>query len=138
MNGRFMAEQLSTHATRNIRRMYDTLHMFTCEHWGVDDTPYEVVRVALADIIKAPRGVQRGQSVVVQLFLHQDLESLGINTIVADDEHWDALVPKATRDCLERPVLAYKCAPPLSRSFCNYRKSASIPITGVQNILDMP
>eukprot|EP00959_Pyramimonas_sp_CCMP1952_P349175 7315889-Pyramimonas_sp.AAC.1 len=103
MNGRFMAEQLSTHATRNIRRMYDTLHMLTCEHWGVDETSYETVHVALADIIKAPRGVRRGRSVVVQLFLHQDLDSLGINTIVADDEHRDALVPKATRDRLERP-----------------------------------
>ena len=75
---------------------------------------------------------------VVQLFLHQDLERLGINSVGANESYWNELVPKATRDRLKRPVLAYKYAPPISRSFCNYGQLSSISLTGCEKILNSP
>ena len=136
--GRFTPVQLGTHTNRNIRRMYDTLHSYTLDYWGVEGMHFEAVSNALFNTMAKPRAVTACQTVIVQLFLHQDLERLGINTVVANEGKWRELVPKATRDRLKRPVLAYKYAPPISRSFCNYGKLAYISLEEMQKILDKP
>jgi hypothetical protein len=95
---RFCPEDLSTHTTRNTRRMYETLHTYTPETWGVTRVHFDIVSAALLSTLPSPKSTTACQTVVVQLFLHQDLERLGINSVVANESYWNELVPKATRD----------------------------------------
>ena len=137
--GRFTPVQnLNGHTTRNIRRMYDTLHSCTPEIWEVERTHFDTVSEALLGRLATPVNSKQFRSVIVQLFLHQDLERLGVNSIVADEETWINLVPRATRDRMQRPMLAYKFAPPISRTFCNYSKVSSISTEGCHKILSGP
>ena len=136
--GRFDPAQIGTHSARNVRRMYDCLHEYNPDYWGVGKEHFDNVNMALFQYLSPKKQTEKCQTVIVQLFLHRDLEQLGINTVVADEEAWNSLVPRTTREKLIRPVLAYKYAAPISRSFCNYAKVSSITLAEKNKVLNQP
>ena len=137
-NDRFNPTVLGSHATRNVRRMYDCLNEYSPEHWDVEQRHYDTVSQALLGCLTQPVRPERCQTVIVQLFLHRNIERLGINTVIADDEAWSTLVPAATQERLKRPMLAYKYAAPVSRSFCNYTSVSNLSPEEVGQILTRP
>ena len=139
--GDLNTEHIKLHNTRNVRRMYDCLHEYSLTYWGVRMEHFNKVNDVLFQTLNFTVNEKRGritQTVIVQLFLHKDIERLGINTIISDEEAWNNLVPRSTREHLNRPLLTYKFAQPISMSFCNYSKVSSMTTKDKHDILASP
>ena len=140
-NSTFSAEGLRWHTRQNLMMMYDRLTDTDNTFWNVTGAQYREMKMAILSNLPAPTSQgKRGptQIVVVQLFLHKEMERLGLGKIVADTALWNNLVPPAIKDRICRPILSYKYAEPVSRSFCNYAGVARMSETEVNKILNAP
>jgi len=138
---RFTPASLQTHAFRNIKRMYLYLHSTTAAHWQVTQTQYDTLADSLFSFLPVTQTVENItplQTAIVQLFVHSDIESLGINKVVSNRDLWHEHIPPEVRVYLRRPLLAYKYDEPIWRKICNYTDVAKLSQQEVQNILDTP
>lgn len=137
----FTAKGLLGHARRNLMKMYDLLHDTEHTHWEVSRAHHLILKEAIHLSLSAGTMAERrgpSQIVAVQLFLHREMERLGLGKIVADIDRWQRLVPPAVRDRICRPVLAYKYSEPVYRRFCNYAGVAHMKEEEINKILNEP
>jgi hypothetical protein len=140
-SGRFQASELTLHAQRNIYRLYDVLFRTRAAHWGFPLQHVALLREALlqnmnSDPVSAPAPPL--QIPVIQLFLHSELDRLGLASIIAQDDLWQTLMPPAMRVRLSRPILCFKYSKPASLAFCNVSKIARMSNEEIRLLLSKP
>ena len=139
--GKFQSGDLSVHAQRNIYRLYDVLFRTRAAHWGSPLQHVTLLREALLLNLNSVNDSAQTPPLmipVIQLFLHSDLDRLGLASILAREDLWETLMPPSMRARLSRPILCYKYSKPAALSFCNVSAIARMSDEEIRLLLSKP
>lgn len=122
------------HAT--LDEIHDRLRETQPSRWNVSRATHSDLLSRVEDELPiAPHIGVPAPDVVVLLFQHTRIESLGLNSIVSDPALWAS---HGHRRIKSPPLLTYKFADPISRRLCNYSRTAQLTTAQMQNITNAP
>ena len=140
-SAQYSASSLVGYAIKNLTKIYSCLAIHDAPFFGCTTSEYDRLVQDIVARLPAPAagsGARPVQSVVVQLFLHPNQDTFGLNQIFASESLWNSMVPPGTRARIAKPLLSYKYDKPCSMTLCNYSQTSKLSRHCVQGILGSP